>query len=207
MSDTYARWASTYSPDAHNRLMGLEQRAVLGLLPDPAGRRALDLACGSGRYLRELIDRRAALAFGIDLSPHMLDRARAISNRLIRADLLSLPIPSASLDLLVCGLAVGHVADLGRAIAEMGRVLKPDGSVVYSDFHPVGSLAGWRRAFRAEDGREYVARHHTHLYADHQSACRAAGLLIEDVREPRIDFEHEWRGCPAVIVLRARKIR
>jgi hypothetical protein len=84
-------------------------------------------------------------------------------------------------------------------------VLAPGGSVVYSDLHPFGALAGWKRSFRGRDGREYSARHHIHLYADHQAACQAAGLAITAVREPRIDFEHPYRGYPAVLVIRAGK--
>ncbi|MDZ7343295.1 MAG: hypothetical protein ONA90_02150, partial [candidate division KSB1 bacterium] len=65
----------------------------------------------------------------------------------------------------------------------------------------------WKRTFRAANGRQYAVRHYTHLYADHHAACRAAGLAIEEVREPRIDFAHKWRGYPAVMVIRARKTR
>ncbi|MGH9877771.1 MAG: class I SAM-dependent methyltransferase, partial [Nitrososphaerales archaeon] len=59
--------------------MELEQRAVLELLPDPAGKAALDLACGSGRYLATLIERGAVPAAGLDISPQMLARARTNS--------------------------------------------------------------------------------------------------------------------------------
>lgn len=200
--DAYALWASTYLPDAHNPLMELEQRAMLDLLPDPTGLRALDLACGSGRYLSILGERGAALALGMDNSLPMLRQAHAQS--LACADLSTLPIADASLDLIVCGLALGHVRDLSRAIGEIGRALKQGGVVLYSDFHPFGQLAGWRRTFSAH-GREYAIEQHTHLYADHHAACQTAGLQIDVVREPRIDFEHEWRGAPAVLVIRARK--
>ena len=205
IADAYARWASTYAANAHNPLMELEQRAMLDLLPGLSGLRVLDVACGSGRYLCHANERGAAQTIGIDVSPHMLKRARFVSPDLAQADLLSLPAASMSFDVIMCGLAVGHVEDLPRAVAEMSRVLKPDGVLVYSDFHPLGALLGWRRTFRADDGREYAVRHHIHLYADHHAACRAAGLIVEDVCEPRIDVEHAWRGYPAAIVIRARK--
>ncbi|MCI0695521.1 class I SAM-dependent methyltransferase [candidate division KSB1 bacterium] len=205
VKEAYAAWASTYSPSAHNPLMELEQRAVLELLPDPAGKTALDLACGSGRYLATLVERGAAPVIGLDISPQMLARARTNSRHLVQADLRWLPLANSSFEVVVCGLAAGHVDDLRGVMIEVGRVLVSDGIVVYSDFHPFGSLAGWKRTFRAENGREYAVRQHTHLYADHHAACRAAGLVIEEVREPRIDFEHKWRGYPAVLVIRARK--
>ena len=203
--DAYAQWAANYAPEAHNPLMALEEAAVLEVLPAVAGRRVLDLACGSGRYLRRLAGGGAARLAGTDLSPAMLARATALGRPLARADLLSLPLAAGEWDVAVCGLAVGHVADLGRSIAEMGRVLAPGGSVVYSDLHPFGALAGWKRSFRGQDGRQYFARHYIHLYADHQAACQAAGLTITAVREPRIEFDHPYRGYPAVLVIRADK--
>jgi malonyl-CoA O-methyltransferase len=203
--EAYALWAPTYPPEAHNALMKLEEAAMLELLPEVKGQTVLDLACGSGRYLAILIERGAGRVVGVDLSPQMLKRARTISPNLALADLRALPFASASFEVIVCGLAVGHLEDLHQAIREMGRILRPDGVVLYSDFHPFGSLAGWKRSFRASDGHKYAVRYHTHLYADHHAACCAAGLRIEEVREPRINFEHQWRGCPAAMVVRARK--
>ena len=213
MLEAYARWAPAYASDVHNPLMALEQQAMLELLPALPGRRALDLACGSGRYLKRLAAGQAAFACGLDLSGPMLARARAEGRQpLIQGDLLHLPLATGSVDLVVCALAVGHVADLGQAVSEMARVLAPGGVVVYSDFHPFGALAGLKRTFRAADHREYAARHHVHLYSAHQAACAQAGLIIDAVREPLIDDTdashptdglHPLRGFPVVWVVRA----
>ena len=187
--------------------MELEQRAMLELLPDLAGKVVLDLACGSGRYLDLIFERGVKRVIGLDVSPHMLGHVQKKSCDLVQADLRWLPLADSSFDVVVCGLAVGHVGNLPGIMAEIGRVLVPDGLVVYSDFHPLGSLMGWKRTFRAENGRQYTVQHYTHLCADHFAACRAAGLVIDDMREPMIDFAHEWRGYPAVMVIRALKMR
>jgi malonyl-CoA O-methyltransferase len=203
--DAYAMWAADYSPEAHNPLMALEEQAMLELLPTLTGRRVLDLACGSGRYLGRFAGAGAARALGLDLSPAMLARAAALGQPLAQADLLRLPLATECWDVAVCGLAVGHLSGLANVLGEIGRVLAPGGTVIYSDLHPFGALAGWKRSFRGRDGREYSARHHIHLYADHVEACQAAGLAITALREPRIDFEHPYRGYPAVLVIRAGK--
>ncbi len=205
MAEAYALWAPDYPPRAHNRLMALEEQAVLEMMPDVAGHAALDLACGSGRYLRVLMQRGATPVVGLDFSTPMLTQAKAVASNLVLADLLSLSLRASSFDVVTCGLAVGHVEDLTRAVREIGRVLTPGGTLVYSDFHPVGYWLGWRRTFRAADSREYEVPHHTHLFADHVAACSSAGMRIEEVREPRIDFAHKWQGCPALLVIRARK--
>ena len=203
--DAYARWAPVYPPKPSTPLMALEQPVLLAMLPEIKDCRALDLGCGSGRYLKELLSRGASFAVGLDLSWPMTSCAHAISPCLNQGDLRSLPLADASFDLVVCALAIGHVEELQPAMTEIARVLMPGGVVIYSDFHPIGSFLGWKRSFKARDGAQYSVRHHTHFYTDHHAACRSAVLTIEDVREPRITFPHRWQGCPAVIIIRARK--
>ena len=138
----YALWADTYPPYAHNALMALEQRTVLSLLPNPAGRTVIDAGCGSGRYLQEL-RKLGAAPIGLDLSEPMLAKARAITSSVARTNLCALSIESASVDVIVCGLALGDVANLEIVMSEMARVLRADGCLVYSVVHPIGGCAGW----------------------------------------------------------------
>ena len=200
--EAYARLADSYPAEAHNAFMRLEQATMLELLPDVAGKRALDVACGTGRYLELLRARGAALAVGVDASSEMLRKARGLG-AIARGDLRALPVASAQFDLVVCGLAVGHVAALAVVLAEMGRALRPGGTLVYSDFHPFARLQGRARVFSL-DGRTFAVEHHLHLYAAHQSACQAAGLEIEEVREAMSATEPPF---PAVLAIRARRRR
>jgi len=203
--EAYERWAPGYPPTAHNRLMALEEQAVLEMLPDVRGQACLDLACGSGRYMRILTERGAEHVLGVDISAAMLARAREISTDLVQADLTALGLRSRSFKTVICSLAVGHVRNLRASIEEISRVLVPGGTVIYSDFHPLGRRLGWKRSFRASDGIAYSAQYYTHLYADHLNACLASGLHIEEVREPRIDFESKWREFPALLIIRAAR--
>ena len=204
-ADAYERWAPNYPPHAHNELMELEEAAFKAMLPDVRGCAALDLACGSGRYIKVLLQLGASPVVGLDASSAMLRRARDIGMNLAQADLRRLCLRAGSFQIVTCGLAVGHVRELNRAINEMSQVLAPGGTVVYSDFHPLGSWLGWRRTFRDGEGVECAARHYTHFYSDHVQACQSAGLHIEEVREPRIRFKSRWRGYPALLIIRARK--
>ena len=203
--DAYALWADSYPPEAHNPLMELEQNAMLELLPDLKNKIVLDLACGSGRYILKAREKGASLIYGLDFSPAMLSRARRISNQLVRGSMLSIPFESSSIDAVICGLAVGHVENLAPVVHEMGRVLRPGGHVIYSDTHPFGKLAGWKRRFHTIRGEVYTVKHYFHLYADHHTACRLSGLVIEEIREPLIEGDHPWAGCPAALAIRARK--
>jgi malonyl-CoA O-methyltransferase len=198
--DAYALWAETYPPFAHNALMAVEQQTVRSLLPDLAGRTVIDAGCGSGRYLREL---RAlgASPIGLDLSAPMLARARAITSEVVRGNLCALPIDSTSVDVIVCGLALGDVPNLEIALVEMARVLRPGGCVVYSVVHPAGGPAGWSRTFQAQ-GRTMAVDGFWHTVEDHRQACAAAGLTITAWEEPAAP---EAPRYPAVLVVRATR--
>jgi len=194
----YGRWAKSYPPRPHNPLMAVEHATVVGLLPDVGGLTVLDAGCGSGRYLRELGDR-GARAIGLDLSAAMLDRAREMTPRIARADLRALPFDAMSIDLVVCGLALGDVAELELALIEIARVLRPGGRVLYSVVHPAGEAAGWLRTFES-DGRQWAIDGFWHSLDQHRQACVSAGFRIEEWREPELP---EAPGKRAVLVVRA----
>ncbi len=211
----YAHWAKSYPAHAHNPLMELEEQAMLSLLPaDLNGKVCLDLACGSGRYFRLMQVRQARQVFGIDYSVDMLIQARnpksKIQNpKLVRSPFLALPFAAETFDYITCGLAIGHEKNLKRALAEISRVLRTGGAVVYSDFHPFGTLSGWQRSFTTTNGDTFHLEHYLHLYSDHLQACQAAGLTINAVLEP-IAAEHAPLGfeqMPVVLVIRAVKTK
>jgi malonyl-CoA O-methyltransferase len=196
----YAMWAATYPPRPHNPLMEIEQQAVLSLLPDLTGKTVLDAGCGTGRYLRAL-GALGARPIGIDLSSAMLARACEVTRHVARANLCALPIDSMSVDVIVCGLALGDVPQLEVALAEMARVLRPGGCLVYSVVHPVGADAGWSRTFDA--GSRRVAIHsYWHSTDEHRQACLAAGLRVTAWQEPVVAAAPD---CPAVLVVRASR--
>jgi malonyl-CoA O-methyltransferase len=201
----YALWAADYPPAAHNPLMRVEERAVLELLPDLHGRSVLDLGCGSGRYLQRLAASGARLAVGCDLSAEMLAQAAGRERRLVRAEATRLPFAPCSFDVIVCGLMVGHLGRLDPVLREVARLLALGGTVVYSDLHPDGALAGWKRVFEGRDGRRYALPHHVHGRENHFEACRRAGLAVRTVREPKVDWGGRWDGHPAALVLAASK--
>jgi SAM-dependent methyltransferase len=95
------------------------------------GSRVLDVACGAGRHARAFRDR-GLRPIGLDLSPHLLMRARAVANvPLIRADMRYLPVRTASMDLTVnLVTSFGYFetdADHQRALGQMMATLRPGG--------------------------------------------------------------------------------
>lgn len=209
--DAYAKWATAYPPNAHNALMQVEERAMLSLLLPLDGKTILDLACGTGRYGLLAWDRGAKTVIGLDNSPDML-RANSLSHKAL-AGVAAIPLAADSVDVVICGLALGHEKRLDASVAEIGRVLRKGGYALVSDFHPFMFLSGARRTFQASDGKTYAVEHYPHLYADYHRAAWAANLLIEQVVEPHLDIETNGSAAnagktteaPIVIVYRLFK--
>lgn len=98
---------------------------------------ALEVAVGTGRNLP--FYPAGARLTGLDVSPAMLDIARARATDLGRSaelcegDAHALPFPDASFDTVVCTFSLCNIPDQRRAIAEMHRVLRPGGLLLLVD--------------------------------------------------------------------------
>jgi SAM-dependent methyltransferase len=213
----YALWSASYDTEP-NPLIFLEEPATLALLGDVSGKDVLDAACGTGRYAVQLAQAGARVC-GLDPSPEMLARARckcdaagtAVAWR--EGELYALPYADASFDAAVCALALCHVPDLRKAVAELARVLRPGGKLVLSDFHPYCLMLGWRTCFM-QGGRWYLIRNELHQISDIVSALGASGMVLTDLREelvddrlaPMLGDEVElFRDQPIALIVAARK--
>lgn len=182
LREGYAQWAATY--DRPLRLFGIEEPPMRRRLdPLPPGD-VLDAACGTGRYAAYLAARGHTVV-GVDRSPEMLDLARAKlpGARFDLGDVTDLPLDDASVDTVVCALALVHVPDLAPAVAELARVVRPGGRIVVSDVHPFLVMLGWQAQFPSDDGRAWM-RLCRHLPSDYLSAALDAGLVVRGCEEP-----------------------
>ena len=127
--------------------------------------RALDLATGTGNIAFALAARGARVV-GLDITSRMIELARAKPVRahgsrpaFLVGDMLALPFPSASFDIVTTGYGLRNVPNLTMAIQEIERVLSPGGQLLSLDFNRpanrlvraaylsyltvVGALLGW----------------------------------------------------------------
>ena len=181
----YARWSETYD-NPGNPLIELEQPAVWSIFDGVTPGAALDAACGTGRHARRLVELGHDV-MGVDWSPEMLAVAkRSVPKAVFReGDLCSLPLESASVDLVVCALALEHVAELFRAISELSRVLRSGGRMVLSDLHPAAVALGGVAYFQDAGGSAGVVRSYGHLHGDYLRAFENIGLRVRRCLEPR----------------------
>jgi ubiquinone/menaquinone biosynthesis methyltransferase len=144
------------------------KRRLVGMAGDLRRRHVLDLACGTGD-LAFLSANAGATVVGLDLTPRMIELARARMARDVRpgqrtprflvGDMSGLPFAAAQFDVVTTGYGLRNVPDLPLAIREIARVLKPGGLVLSLDFNRpasplvrrvyhlylsvVGSALGW----------------------------------------------------------------
>jgi len=97
----------------------------------------LEVAIGTGLNLDCYPD--SVRLTGIDFSPEMLAHARRRADRLGRSvdlregDAHALEFPDESFDTVVCTFSLCSIPDDRRAVAEMVRVLRPDGRLLLAD--------------------------------------------------------------------------
>lgn len=117
-------------------------RAITGAGPDDD---LLDLACGPGSLTLDLAPH-VGSATGIDLTPAMLEQARAAQEkrgiegvRWVQGDAADLPFPDNSFTLVTSSAAFHHFDNPGKMLSEMARVCRPGGRVVVMDVTPEAS--------------------------------------------------------------------
>src|SRR5690349_17888524 len=87
----------------------------------------VDVGCGNGTYLAELVRRQhTGTILGLDRSAAMARRSSAQAPTAV-ADAQALPLADGCADVVLCLHMLYHVRNLDRAIAELRRVLRPGG--------------------------------------------------------------------------------
>ena len=135
LADFFGRAAPTYD-HVGPRFFSRFGRRLVEFARIPAGAHVLDVAAGRGAVLfpaAEAVGPQGQVV-GIDLSPSMVEETsheiekRALSNVMVRQmDAEYLQFPGESFDFVLCGFAVFFFPQLDRALAEIRRVLRPQG--------------------------------------------------------------------------------
>lgn len=154
-----------------------------------AGDEVVDIGCGPGVALREA-RRRGATCTGVDPAPPMLRLGRMASPRDITyvegtAEALPLLDESAS---VAWSLATSHHwADVEQGLAEIRRVLRPEGRLLILEHRVTPGAKGHARHGWKDEGAAAFA-----------ATCSAAGFTGAHVEQ------HEGRHGPALAVLAVR---
>ena len=152
--------------------------------------RVCDLGCGPGQIARYLAAR-GVDAFGVDASAAMIATARRLNPTLDfhQGDFFRLDLADGALAGIAAFYSLIHCArgELGRAVAELSRVLAPGGRLLMTVHAGTGEVTreeayGKRTAFVAT------------LFSDSEvrEALQGAGLRLDELTQrPPYDFEYQ----------------
>ena len=148
MKDAYRNIAEVYDRLFDKMNKGLRLAGIRMFRPKKE-MSILDVGCGTGSHL-ELYQRFGCNLFGIDLSPAMLEVARARlgdSAQLELGDATRMSFEDHKFDLVISMLSLHEMTQQTRSgvLSEMKRVLKDDGRILLIDYHPgpYQPLQGW----------------------------------------------------------------
>ncbi len=114
-----------------------------------AGKDVLEVGCGTGIWMQDL-QLVVKSVTGIDLSVGMVQQAKQKGLKVKIGDAESLPFPDSSFDLLYSYRVLPHVLNLPQALAEMKRVLRPEGKAILM-FYNKRSLKYFSRKKKMEE--------------------------------------------------------
>ena len=171
--------------------------AVLGLI-DPS-LTAGDLGCGTGQ-LAETLAPHVRRVIAVDASADMLTAARGRLGELPNIDirqgeLEALPLVAGELDVALLSLVLHYSPDPARALAEVARVVRPDGRVLIVDMLPHD-----REEYQQQMGHVWLG------FSDKQISRYMTGAGFGDVRVRALPADRDARG-PALFAAIATRQR
>ena len=124
------------------------------LLPPavPDGARVLDIGCGAGQTLIAAYPDRKTFGLDLDLDALGLGRTLTADVSFTCGRAECLPFASASFDLVVARVSLVYT-DIPASVAEVARVLRPDGAA-WMVFHPLRLC--WNQAVRGKSWKSWV---------------------------------------------------
>jgi SAM-dependent methyltransferase len=180
-SRDYSRKLSQFNSFAEPELRRLI--ASVGLSP---GMRILDAGCGAGDALPWLLDeiKPSGNVIGIDLAAAHVDAARLYASanvEVLEADLLTEPLPPASVDFIWCVNTINHLHDPIHGVNRLATLLRPRGRIALgqSSLLPDMYFAWDSRLERVtnEAVRQYYRERYSLSERDLTSARALVGVL------------------------------
>jgi len=194
----------TYTRKTLAAVMAMIDEARLRHVPEQQGRppRVLDIACGTGVLLRQLIERLPDMeAYGVDASADMLAQAQGVLKNQphVYLDLVEIDASETAglhyapqtFDLITCMNALHDMPDPVVLLSRLRQLLSPGGQLVLEDFARRAPPFPWFVV-------EWLAKHiegsyvHDYTLAEMHSLCEQAGLRV--VRAQAFPIDWLWHG-------------
>jgi len=185
----YRMWSSTYE-ETIKKDMDLWLLDQISTVRWSEFARAADLGCGTGRSGAWLKSHGVQQVDGVDLTPEMLERAKArgVYSHLGVADVSDSGLESGAYSLVITSLVDEHLSNLRPLYLESARLTRVGGAHVLIGFHPFFIMkSGMPTHFDAPDGTPLAIETHVHLFSEHVDAAMSAGWSLAEMHEQVID--------------------
>lgn len=189
--EAYDIWAENYDEQPGNLMLDLDESLFPKLIKGSiiSGKRVADIGCGTGRHWNKLFALSPAQLTGFDTSGGMLARLQQkfpeANTYQITEDLFT-GIPDNSFDTIVSTLTVAHIPNIKTALQAWMRILKTDGDIVITDFHPQTLANGGKRTFK--HGRDFIAvENFVHPVSLIKNLLLENGFILAAEEEIKID--------------------
>jgi ubiquinone/menaquinone biosynthesis C-methylase UbiE len=163
-AEAYDLWAAAYDNQPGNLMLDLD-RIIFNTLfghVNVENRSVADIGCGTGRHWEKIIDKFPARLTGFDVSQGMLDKLNqkfpAAETVLITDDTFS-GIRDSAFDVIISTLTIAHIKELEPALKAWVRILKDQGEIIITDFHPQLLAGGGKRTFSYNDRRVCITNY------------------------------------------------
>ncbi len=189
----YDQWSSAYDSQPDNLMLALDEQITTALLEGISLQSKIiaDIGCGTGRHWEKIRRGDPAKIFGFDVSAGMLAvlKQKYPEAETFLVNDVHLPmLKNESCDLVISTLTIAHIQDLGGALKEWYRILKPGASMMITDYHPAALARGARRTFKVND-QTIAIRNHIHSIGKLKDLAGQLQLRTRRFIERKIDEE------------------
>jgi ubiquinone/menaquinone biosynthesis C-methylase UbiE len=187
----YEMWADIYENETGNLMLYFDQILFHQFLSNINlnDKIILDFGCGTGRYWKDLLNKKPAKIIGCDISGSMINKLRLkfpTAETYILQDNYLKFIKDNSIDFIISTLVVAHIKRIEEVIKEWNRVLKIGGEIFITDFHPAALEKGAKRTFK-KNGKTITIKNYIHPVEKMTGIFSSSGFKLKNISEKIID--------------------
>jgi len=190
--EAYDLWAENYDDQPDNLMFYLDSQLFIRFMAniDLKDKNVADIGCGTGRHWPLLYQQNAGSLTGYDVSEGMLHRLHI---KFPDAELIKInsddfldDVADHTYDVIISTLTIAHIENLEAALLEWCRILKQQGEIIITDFHPLALASGGRRTFQ-HNHKLIGIRNHVHSTEALKKLFLGLGFTVVSEEERAVD--------------------